>query len=118
VLILAHYLLSQTKFGQYTYAIGGNRNAAIRSGIKVKRQLIWVYILAALCAGLAGASLFGGYGTVIGTLIGALIIAVIQFGLVFIDVEPFWQFVSVGVVIIVSVFIDQSKSKLTGGHDE
>ncbi|KJY80929.1 ABC transporter permease subunit [Vibrio nigripulchritudo] len=148
VLILAHYLLSQTKFGQYTYAIGGNRNAAIRSGIKVKRQLIWVYILAALCAGLAGAtytarfsagaaqagepmlldsiaavviggaSLFGGYGTVIGTLIGALIIAVIQFGLVFIDVEPFWQFVAVGVVIIVSVFIDQSKSKLTGGHDE
>ena len=63
---------------------------------------------------IGGASLFGGSGTIIGTLIGALIIAVIQYGLVFIDVEPFWQFVAVGVVIIVSVLVDQSKSRLKG----
>ncbi len=63
---------------------------------------------------IGGASLFGGSGTIIGTVIGALIIAVIQYGLVFIDVEPFWQFVAVGVVIIVSVLVDQSQSRLRG----
>ena len=57
----------------------------------------------------AAPRLFGGSGTIIGTVIGALIIAVIQYGLVFINVEPFWQFVAVGVVIIVSVLIDQTQ---------
>ena len=65
---------------------------------------------------IGGASLFGGSGTIMGTVIGALIIAVIQYGLVFIDVEPFWQFVAVGVVIIVSVLIDQSRRRLAGGR--
>ena len=143
VLVL-HYVLSQTRFGQYTYAIGGNRMAAIRSGINVRRHTMMIYLIAAGCAGLAGmiytsrfsagaaqagepmlldsiaavviggASLFGGSGTIIGTVIGALIIAVIQYGLVFVNVEPFWQFVAVGVVIIVSVLVDQSQSRLRG----
>ena len=143
VLIL-HYVLSQTRFGQYTYAIGGNRMAAIRSGINVRRHTLMIYLIAAGCAALAGmvytsrfsagaaqagepmlldsiaavviggASLFGGSGTIIGTVIGALIIAVIQYGLVFVNVEPFWQFVAVGVVIIVSVLVDQSQSRLRG----
>ena len=143
VLIL-HYVLSQTRFGQYTYAIGGNRMAAIRSGINVRRHTMMIYLIAGACAGLAGmiytsrfsagaaqagepmlldsiaavviggASLFGGSGTIIGTVIGALIIAVIQYGLVFVNVEPFWQFVAVGVVIIVSVLVDQSQSRLRG----
>ena len=142
---LLHYLLSQTRFGQYTYAIGGNRQAALRAGINVRRHTLLVYMLAAACAGVAamiytarfsagaaqagepllldsiaavvigGASLFGGSGTIIGTVIGALIIAVIQYGLVFINVEPFWQFVAVGIVIIVSVLIDQSREHVTGG---
>ena len=143
--LVMHYLLSQTRFGQYTYAIGGNRQAAIRAGIKVRRHIAMIYVLAAGCAGVAGilfaarfsagapqggepmlldsiaavviggASLFGGSGTIVGTVIGALIIAVIQYGLVFIDVEPFWQFVAVGAVIIVSVLIDQSRSRLKAG---
>ena len=142
VTLMMHYLLSHTRFGQYTYAIGGNRQAAIRAGIKVRRHVAMMYILAAGCAGIAGilfaarfsagapqggeamlldsiaavviggASLFGGSGTIVGTVIGALIIAVIQYGLVFINVEPFWQFVAVGAVIIVSVLIDQSRSRL------
>lgn len=142
VTLTMHYLLSHTRFGQYTYAIGGNRQAAIRAGIKVRRHVAMIYILAAGCAGIAGilfaarfsagapqggeamlldsiaavviggASLFGGSGTIVGTVIGALIIAVIQYGLVFINVEPFWQFVAVGAVIIVSVLIDQSRSRL------
>lgn len=136
-----HYLLSQTRFGQYTYAIGGNRAAAVRAGINVRRVTIAIYILSALCAAfggilytgrfsagaaqagepllldsiaavvIGGASLFGGSGTIVGTLIGALIVAVIQYGLVFINVEPFWQFVAVGVVIIISVLVDQSQRK-------
>lgn len=144
VVIALHYVLSQTRFGQYTYAIGGNRTAALRSGINVRRHTMMIYLISAGCAGIAGmiytarfsagaaqagepmlldsiaavviggASLFGGSGTIIGTVIGALIIAVIQYGLVFIDVEPFWQFVAVGVVIIVSVLVDQSQSRLKG----
>lgn len=149
VIVLAfHWALSQTRFGQYTYAIGGNRQAAIRAGINVQRHTFWLYVLAALSAGAAGvlytarfsagapqagepllldsiaavviggASLFGGSGTVIGTVIGALIIAVIQFGLVFMNVEPFWQFVAVGVVIIISVLVDQSQKRLLGGRED
>jgi ribose transport system permease protein len=144
LVLVMHWVLSQTRFGQYTYAIGGNRTAAVRSGINVRRHTLWLYTISAACAGVAGmiytarfsagaaqagepllldsiaavviggASLFGGSGTIIGTVIGALIIAVIQYGLVFINVEPFWQFVAVGIVIIVSVLIDQSRTRLTG----
>jgi predicted ABC-type sugar transport system permease subunit len=144
-LVLAmHWVLSQSRFGQHTYAIGGNRTAAIRAGINIRRHTLLLYLISAGCAGVAGmiytarfsagaaqggepllldsiaavviggASLFGGSGTVVGTVIGALIIAVIQYGLVFINVEPFWQFVAVGVVIIVSVLIDQTRERLTG----
>jgi len=107
---------------------------------------VWIYILSAVCAGIAGilytgrftagaaqageplvldsvaavviggASLFGGSGTIIGTLIGALIVAVIQYGSVFIDIEPFWQFVAVGVVIIISVIVDQGQKRMGGGR--
>ena len=142
--LLMHYLLSQTRFGQHTYAIGANEQAAIRSGINVPRHIRKLYLLSALCAGLGGvlyaarftagaaqagepllldsiaavviggASLFGGSGTILGTVAGALVIAVIQYGLVFINVEPFWQFVAVGVVIIISVLVDQTQRKLGG----
>ena len=146
--ILAHYILSYTKFGQHTYALGGNRQAAIRSGINVKKHILLLYMLCAFCAGIAGmiytarfsagapqageplmldaiaavfiggASFFGGSGKIIGTVIGALIIAVIQFGIVFIDIKPFWQFVVVGIVIIVAVIVDQSKNKLKGERSD
>ncbi len=145
VLAVLHYVLSQTRYGQYTYAIGGNRQAAVRAGIDVRRHTELLYLLSAFCAGIGGciytarfsagaaqagepllldsiaavviggASLFGGSGTIIGTLIGALIIAVIQYGLVFIDVAPFWQFIAVGIVIVVSVLVDQSRLALTSG---
>ena len=142
IVLLMHYLLSQTKFGQHTYAVGGNVQAALRAGIDVRGNTIALYLLSALSAGCAGvlytakfsagaaqagepvlldsiaavviggASLFGGSGTIIGTVIGALIIAVIQYGLVFVNVEPFWQFVAVGVVIIISVLVDQVQKQV------
>ncbi len=144
--IAMHYVLSQTRFGQHNYAIGANAQAARRAGIDIKWHLLRLYILSAMCAGLAGvvysarfsagaaqagepllldcvaavviggASLFGGSGTIFGTVAGALVIAVIQYGLVFVNVEPFWQFISVGVVIIISVLIDQAQRRFTGGR--
>ena len=144
--LIMHYVLSQTRFGQHNYAIGANAQAARRAGIDIKFHLLRLYILSACCAGLAGvlysarfnagaaqagepllldsvaavviggASLFGGSGTILGTVAGAFVIAVIQYGLVFVNVEPFWQFISVGVVIIISVLIDQAQRRFSGGR--
>ena len=145
--LIMHYMLSQTRFGQHTYAFGASRAAARRAGINIKRLTVKLYLLSALGAGIAGAmytgrftagaaqagepllldsiaavviggaSLFGGSGTIWGTIAGALVIAVIQYGLVFIDVEPFWQFIAVGAVIIVSVLVDQTQRNLMGGRE-
>ena len=142
------FLLSQSRFGRHVYAIGGNRQASLRAGINVSRNTVALYILSSLTAGLGGilytarftagapqagetllldsiaavviggASLFGGSGTITGTVIGALIIAVIQYGLVFVNVEPFWQFVAVGVVIIISVLVDQTQKQLSGARSD
>lgn len=146
--LIMHYLLSQTRFGQHNYAIGANEQAARRAGIDIKWHVLRLYILSAMCAGLAGvlyaarfsagaaqagepllldsvaavviggASLFGGSGTILGTVAGAFVIAVIQYGLVFINVAPFWQFISVGVVIIISVLIDQAQRRFSGGRQD
>ncbi len=137
VLLVCWYILSQTQFGQHLYAIGGNFEAAVRAGIPVQWTIIWVYTMAGLLAGIAGclwaarftsgaanagetslltaiaavviggASLFGGEGTITGTVVGSLIIATIQFGLVILGVLPFWQFIAVGLVVILAVIVDQ-----------
>ncbi len=137
VLVACWFILAKTQFGQHLYAIGGNFEASSRAGIPVQRTIIWVYIIAGLLAGIAGclwaarftsgaanagetsllnaiaavviggASLFGGEGTIIGTVVGALIIATIQFGLVLLGVLPFWQFIAVGFVVILAVVVDQ-----------
>lgn len=142
--LLMHYLLSQTRFGLHNYAIGANPQAARRAGIDIKGHLLRLYVLSAVCAGLAGvlysarfnagaaqagepllldcvaavviggASLFGGSGTILGTVAGSFVIAVIQYGLVFMNIQPFWQFISVGVVIIISVLIDQAQRRFSG----
>ena len=144
--ILCHYLLAHTKFGVHTYALGANRASVERAGVNVKRHLIWLFVISAITAGvgglvytgrfsagaanagepillyavaavfIGGASLTGGQGTISGTVIGAFIIAVIQFGLVFSGLPPYWQFVAVGLVIIVAVLVDQSRDKLTGAR--
>jgi len=137
VTLICWFVLAKTQFGQHLYAIGGNFEAAVRAGIPVQRTLIQVYIIAALLAGVAGslwaarftsgaanagettlltaisavviggASLFGGGGNIIGTVVGSLIIATIQFGLVVLNMPPFWQFIAVGVVVIGAVIVDQ-----------
>ena len=62
---------------------------------------------------IGGASFYRGSGKILGTVVGALVIAIIQFGLVFVDMDPFWQYLAVGLVIIIAVLIDQSKSQLS-----
>lgn len=133
---IMHILLSRTVFGHQVYAIGGNREAARLSGINVRRVELYVYLLAGAMSGLAGlvltgrltaalpssaigleldviaavviggASLFGGRGTLIGTLFGVLTIGVLRNGLNLLNVSPFWvQFVQ-GAVIFLAVLID------------
>ncbi|MCA9905323.1 MAG: ABC transporter permease [Anaerolineae bacterium] len=144
VVVIAMFLLHRTRFGRHTLAIGGNAEASLRAGIPVDRHTILLYTMSAATAGIAGAlhtarfsggdaragdplllgsiaaviiggvSLFGGSGTIIGTVIGALIIAVLQTGLVMLNVDPFWQFVVVGVVVILAVLIDQSRDLIIG----
>lgn len=141
---IAIFILRKSVFGRHTLAIGGNAEASRRAGILVDRHTILLYMMSAGTAGIAGVlhtarfsggdaragdplllasiaaviiggvSLFGGSGTVIGTVIGALIIAVLQTGLVMLNVDPFWQFVVVGVVVILAVLIDQSRDLIIG----
>jgi ribose transport system permease protein len=144
VVAWAMFLLHKTKFGRHTYAIGGNMDAAVRAGIPVNRHIVALYILSAATSGVAGflstlrftagsavigdalllssiaaviiggVSMSGGSGTVIGTVIGALIIAVLTTGLVMLNVGAFWQFIVVGAVVIVAVLIDQSRDLVMG----
>ncbi|GAB3350673.1 ABC transporter permease [Modestobacter lapidis] len=137
VVALGAVILHRTRFGRYTYAVGSNDEAARRVGVKVDRHLILVYTLAGFCAGLAGilnlafyasttiagqsntalnviagvviggTSLFGGIGTVAGTVIGLFIPAVLQNGFVIMGVQPFWQQVVVGAFLIAAVYVDQ-----------
>jgi ribose transport system permease protein len=134
-------LLHATRFGRYTYAIGSNEEAARRAGIRVDRHLIKVYALMGTLAGLAGflslarfstttigghstdnlqaiaavviggTSLFGGIGTLLGTVFGVFIPAVLQNGFVIVGVQPFWQQVAVGAVLIVAVYLDQLRRR-------
>jgi len=141
--LLFHIFLRYTTYGRDTYAIGGNRQAALLSGIPVDRRLIMVYALsggmsalgAIVLAGrmnsgfplagmgaeldsiaaviIGGASFFGGMGTVAGTLVGALIMGVLRNGLNLLNVSASWQTVVIGVVIVVAVWVDVVRQRAT-----
>jgi ribose transport system permease protein len=141
VAIVFGILLAATRFGRHTYAIGSNEEAARRAGIAVDRHLILVYGISGLLSGLAGymslarfatttlgghatdnlqaiaavvlggTSLFGGVGTVLGTVVGVFIPAVLQNGFVITGVEPFWRDVAVGAVLIAAVYLDQLRRR-------
>jgi ribose transport system permease protein len=138
------FILERTTFGRHIYAVGGNVEAARLAGIKVKRVLLKVYLLAGLTAGLAGVmfaarvesgqpragegyeldaiaavvlggtSLFGGRGRIHGTFVGALIIGVLSNGLVLMNVPFFTQLIIKGAVIIIAVGLDSLKNWRSG----
>jgi ribose transport system permease protein len=131
------FILKSTKFGQHTYAIGGNVDAAIRAGIDVKTHIIKIYMLSSFFATVAGimyvlryvtgkadagamflldgiiavviggASLYGGIGSVWKTLIGCFIILVLENGLRMMGFPTFYKLIVVGVILIFAVLIDQ-----------
>jgi ribose transport system permease protein len=141
ITILGVIVLHFTRFGRYTYAIGSNAEAARRAGIDVTRHLISVYALTGLLAGLAGylslarfttttieghatdnlqaiaavviggTSLFGGIGTIGGTVVGVFIPSTLQNGFIILGFQPFWQQVAVGAVLILAVYVDQLKRR-------
>ena len=135
-------LLSRTVWGRYVYAVGGNERTARLTGLHVDRLKIIVYILSAVVAGIAGivqysylssvtadlgtgqelaviaatviggANLAGGEGTILGTVIGAIILEVLRNGLLLFGIDPYWQGVFVGAVIILAVSIDYFRKLL------
>lgn len=139
--LLAHLILSRTRLGRYTYAIGSNEEAARLSGIRVGAYLMAVYALQGLLAGfggmiamsrvasgqpnfgdgleldviaaavIGGASLFGGQGTILGTLIGAFLMAVIRNGAVLLNIDTFTQSVIIGIIIWLAVVWDQFRRR-------
>ncbi|MHB8073256.1 ABC transporter permease [Desulfosporosinus fructosivorans] len=141
VAILTHFLLNNTRLGRHIYAVGGNEQAAVISGINVNRVKIFVYAFAGFLASLSGliltariysgqpglgvgfeldaiaaaviggTSLNGGVGTVIGTICGALVVGVINNGMDLMGVNMYWQQITKGGIIVLAVLLDMQKNR-------
>ncbi len=139
---LAHLLMQRTVLGRYLYAVGGNREAARLAGVPIPRVVLFVYAASALLAGLGGVllaslhrigdykfgegyelyaiaavviggtSLRGGEGTMIGTFLGALLIAILDKGMRMMGLQPDDQLIARGAILLVAVLIDQMKHRL------
>jgi D-xylose transport system permease protein len=139
--VLFVFISNKTSFGRYIYAIGGNPEAAALSGINIKRNTLWVFIIMGGLSGIAGVlltsrlnaatvnagnmyeldaiaacviggtSLMGGRGKIVGTLIGALIMASIDNGMSMMNIETFWQYIVKGLILILAVWIDIANKK-------
>ncbi len=140
--VTAVFISNKTIFGRYIFAIGGNENASRLSGININKVKLMVYSIAGLLAAvggimvasrldsaqpnagmgyeldsiaavvIGGTSLSGGRGSIPGTVLGAVIIGVLNNGLVLLDVSPFWQQVVKGLVILLAVIVDKANSKV------
>lgn len=139
--IVAVFIAKRTAFGRRVYAIGGNERAAELAGIRVNRIKMGVYVISGVCAAmtgllitsqlnaafpdtatsyelnaiaavvLGGTSLFGGRGTIGGTVIGAFVIGFLSDGLVLVGVSEFWQMVAKGSVIVAAVALDEAQRR-------
>jgi ribose/xylose/arabinose/galactoside ABC-type transport system permease subunit len=145
LVVIGQIVLKYTQYGRWIYALGGNPEASRLSGLNVKALTTSVYVISGFCAGLAGflltsrlnsaeqvagqgyelqaiaavviggTSLFGGQGGMIGTLIGAMLIGVLNNGLVILNVSPYYQPIVIGAIVVLSVYIDQlAKSRSRG----
>jgi ribose transport system permease protein len=134
---LIAYFLKLTRWGRYAYAIGGNEEASIYSGVKVHSMKLLFYSLCGFSAGLAGVlyvarfgvgqstaglgyeldviaaaviggiSLSGGRGTILGAVLGSVLMGILRNGLVLLNVSAYWQQVAIGAVIIIAVILDR-----------
>lgn len=144
LVFLLNYILNHTAWGRHVYAIGDDPDAAELSGVRVKRTLVAVYTLSGLICAFAGwvligrlgsvsptagqftniesitavviggISLFGGRGSILGMMFGALIVGVFSLGLRLIGTDPQWTYLLIGVLIISAVAIDQWIRKVSG----
>ena len=138
IVAIMWYALTQTAWGRHVFALGNNIEAARLTGINTARLLVSIYAIAGLIYGLAallvlgrttvgdpqagqtdnldsitavvigGTSLFGGRGSVVGSLIGALIVGIIRNGLTLIGVDALWQTFATGIIVIIAVAVDQA----------
>ena len=143
--VIGYFLMHRTVYGRRIMAIGGNIQAARMSGIAVKKNIVSVYVLMGLIAGIAGfvtmarlgsfyasmgdgmefmviaavviggTSMTGGEGSIIGTLVGTLIVGIINNALNLFSVSADWQGVAKGLVIFVAVMLDSARHKISGG---
>jgi ribose transport system permease protein len=141
VALVGAIVLHLTRFGVHVFAVGSDKEAARRAGIQVGRKLVAIYVLSGTLAGLAammstarfatttigghamdnlstisavvlgGTSLFGGIGSIAGTVVGVFIPIVLLNGFVILGIPPFWQTVATGAVLILAVWIDQLKRR-------
>jgi ribose transport system permease protein len=141
VAIIGWLILTQTRFGKYTIAIGGNEETTGLAGIPIKKYKLGIYGLGGLLTGISavmltarlssadpiagnlfeldaiaatvmgGTSLTGGEGTILGTVVGALIISLVRNGMNILNVQSFWQQFVIGSVIILAVVLDQWRKK-------
>ena len=141
VFVAAHIVMNHTALGRYIYAVGGNIEAARLSGINVDAVRNFCYIASALLAGLSGiliasrleqgqpnvgvayelqaiaaaviggTSLMGGEGSVLGTVIGASIMAVLYNALILLEVSPYWHDIAIGAVVVVAVTVDVLRAR-------
>ena len=137
-----HFILRYTVYGKHTYAIGSNEDAARMSGINVKRHKVLVYMIASMLAAFAaivlssknltaqsgmgqfyelfaiamavigGVSLTGGRGSIIGTVLGAMVFGVIQSGFTYVKLDAFYQLMAMGSIIIAAVVLDQYRQRV------
>jgi ribose transport system permease protein len=141
VALITHVVLTRTIFGRRTFAVGSNLEGSRLAGVPVNSHVLWVYVFAGFMAGLAGVldlarfhstdiqghsldnldaiaavviggtSLFGGTGSIMGTVIGAFIPTVLRYGFTIQGISSFWQDVVVGAIIIVAVLFDQIRRR-------
>jgi ribose transport system permease protein len=141
VVILGYIGMHKSVFGRHTLAIGSNEEATRRAGVNVRRHLLKVYMVGGVASGfggflslayfsttsvgghstdnlqaitavaLGGTSLFGGVATILGTVIGVWIPAVLQNGFIIVGVNPYWQMIAVGFVLVIAVWIDQRRRR-------
>lgn len=144
VVLFGAFLLNRTRFGTYVLAVGGDRSAAIRAGIRVNRYEMGAYMICGALAGLAGALLiarlnaaqavlgatmelhaiavvvlggtylFGGYATLLGTLLGAIFLGVAENGLLLMNVPFYWQQLVIGLTLVIAVSIQLYRFRRQG----
>ena len=145
IAVIGTLVYTTTRFGRHTYALGSSQEAAIRAGIRVKRHLLIIYTLSGVTAGfvgylslaqfgtttiaghatdflyvllaviLGGTSLFGGIGTVAGTCLASFIPWTLSDGFVILNIDPYWQYVTLGGVFVVVVYFDVLRRRVREG---